>query len=276
MKTSNEEIRFNVRAHDRIAEKYELKHTEIYNEVEQKRIRDVIAEMLEALKIERPVVLDFGSGTGNLSKLFLERGCPVTACDVSEKSLEVLRQRIGRNHPLLKTQVIDGNRLPWADHSFDVAAAYSVLHHIPDYLSALGEMVRVVRPGGLIYVDHEANENRWNPGIELTRYYARVRQTPLEHLAKLARTRELFTWDFLKGAFITLLINRRYRREGDIHVWPDDHIEWSRVFRLFEKTGCETIRDRDYLLYRPKGGMAFYESSKDNCTDTKYVLARKK
>lgn len=50
----------------------------------------------------------------------------------------------------VEVQKLSGNRLPFADDSFDRLIATHVLEHVPDPHLALQEWVRVVRPGGVI------------------------------------------------------------------------------------------------------------------------------
>jgi hypothetical protein len=71
-------------------------------------------------------------------------------------------------------------------------------------------------------------------------------------------------------------VDRRYEREGDLHVWADDHVEWSRIVAVLERSGVDVVRTCDYLLYQPRGGAALYERYRDLCTDTRYVFARKR
>ena len=92
---------------------------------------------------------------------------------------------------------------------------------------------------------------------------------------KLVKTKELFTLDFVKTVFIKTFINRRYEREGYIHVWKDDHIEGGKIFDLIRSLNCEIIKEIDYLLYRPKGGEKLYRKFEQKCSDTKYVFIRK-
>ena len=47
------------------------------------------------------------------------------------------------------------------DGSYDMVATYSVLHHVPDYLRIVEEMARVLKPGGILYLDHEASDSYW-------------------------------------------------------------------------------------------------------------------
>ena len=154
-------------------------------------------------------------------------------------------------------------------------ATYSVLHHIPDYISAIKEMIRVTKPGGLIYIDHEANENRWHPDAVLAEYNAKIKQTKTERINFILRTGELFTWDFIKTVFIKLFINKKYQREGDIHVFPEDHIEWDKIFHAVSPA-VEIIKNIDYLMYQPKATIDDYNNYARQCTDTKCVIFRKK
>ncbi|USN54842.1 MAG: methyltransferase domain-containing protein [Candidatus Peribacteria bacterium] len=47
----------------------------------------------------------------------------------------------------METLWFDGNKVDLPDASFEIIATYSVLHHIPDYVSALNEMCRLVKSG---------------------------------------------------------------------------------------------------------------------------------
>ena len=146
----------NIRIHDRVASSYEATHDEIFNPVEQARLRSALerAKAAVATGAERPRALDFGCGSGNLTRHLLELGFEVVAADVSQRFLDLVERRF-EGAPLTTCR-IDGTGLACVDDSsFDLAAAYSVLHHVPDYLGAVAEMARVVRPGGVLFLDHE-------------------------------------------------------------------------------------------------------------------------
>ncbi len=83
----------NRRAHDRIASKYDQKHTEIYNSIEQARLEQVLHEVVAKMGTPEPHILDVGAGTGNISMKLLQLNSRVTALDVSAGSLEVLRSK---------------------------------------------------------------------------------------------------------------------------------------------------------------------------------------
>ena len=274
MKLSDDLVRHNADAHDKMAVAYNAKHTEIYNSIEQARLDRTIDALLALTGIAAPSVLDFGAGTGNLSLKFLDRGCSVCAVDVSAHSLDLLAAA-ARNRGRIATTVLEGERLPFPDATFDVVATYSVLHHIPDYLLSVREMARVLKPGGMLYIDHEANEAAWGSDPLLAEYRAATTMPLSEHLWQLVRTGEAFTASFAKTAFMKAFVNRRYEREGDLHVWHDDHIDWARITVVLNEAGVSVVDSRDYLLYRPRGGQAHYRRYCDVCTDMKYVIARK-
>ena len=274
LKNNRNLINRNVVGSDNIADIYDIKHNDIYNNIEQKRLQLVIKGLLDMINKEKINVLDYGSGTGNLSAKFLKFNCDVTACDISKKSLDFLEKKMGHSANL-KTKLFNGERLPFDDNSFDIVATYSVLHHIPDYLSAVSEMIRVCKPDGYIYIDHERNGNRWMPDDNLKMWIKITKKSRAEHLIGLFKTKELFSFDFIKTVFMKIFINRRYERQGDLHVWRDDHIEWQEIFNLVKIKNCKTEKDIDYLLYQPKGGIKLYNKYNSICSDTKYVFIKK-
>jgi ubiquinone/menaquinone biosynthesis C-methylase UbiE len=262
-------------AHDQTADKYDQKHAEIYNPLEQARLEQVLVEIIDDLGVPQPDILDLGAGTGNISIKLIQRNCCVTALDVSLASLEVLKEKIGHDHRLV-TVLLDSQRLPFPDSTFDVVTAYSVLHHIPDYLGAIREMIRLLRPGGLIYIDHEANPSAWGSDANLAAYKKLCKLGIGQHISMLVNTGEFFTFDFWKCAFIKLFVNPRFEREGDIHVWPDDHIEWSEVCAILFESGVTVEKQVDYLCYQPRGGKEAYDHYHSLCSDTRMIIGRKK
>lgn len=105
--------------------------------------------------------LEVGCGTG----LFLERalatGASVAAIDLSTELLGLLRARAAGT-PLLCCG--DVGRLPYRDGAFDAAYGSSILHHL-ELAPALGEIRRVLRPGGRLVF---AEPNLLNPHIAFT------------------------------------------------------------------------------------------------------------
>jgi SAM-dependent methyltransferase len=95
-------------------------------------------------------ILDAGCGSGPLFKALRDRGAIVTGIDTSTGMLEVARRRLGDGADL---QVADlGSPLPFPDGGFDDVIASLVLHYLEDWGPALGELRRVLTPGGRLIV----------------------------------------------------------------------------------------------------------------------------
>jgi len=97
-------------------------------------------------------VLEVAVGTG-LNLPFYPAGVTVTGIDLSERMLDHARERAGTGRVTL--QRADAHALPFDDGTFDTVVCTFGLCAIPDHDRAVGEMTRVLRPGGrLILVDH--------------------------------------------------------------------------------------------------------------------------
>jgi SAM-dependent methyltransferase len=105
--------------------------------------------------------LDVGCGTGALAERLARQGYEVVGVDPSSGMLGVMRQRA----PAVEAVQGVGEELPFDDASFDLALTVATLHHIssPNAVRAvLGEMTRVVRPGGRIVIwDHNPRNPYW-------------------------------------------------------------------------------------------------------------------
>ena len=88
-------------------------------------------------------VLEVGCGPGELAaRIRDELGADVVAVDVSPRMVELARRRD------LDARVGDVQELPFAAGTFDCAVAAWMLYHVPDPERALGELARVLGPGG--------------------------------------------------------------------------------------------------------------------------------
>jgi SAM-dependent methyltransferase len=85
--------------------------------------------------------LDHGCGTGRFGILAKERGARVTGIDISDMLLEKAREHF----EVHKTTM---NQLPFPDARFDVLLSFMVIHITKDIEKPIGEIVRVLKPGG--------------------------------------------------------------------------------------------------------------------------------
>jgi len=104
-------------------------------------------------------VLDIGCGTGQQTLLFKEASIDAVGIDISAGLVRVANKKLGENICI----VSDACRLPFTNGTFDaVSCAGSTLNHIPDYNCFFDEIDRVLRPGGLIFLE---SDNKWRPDM---------------------------------------------------------------------------------------------------------------
>jgi demethylmenaquinone methyltransferase / 2-methoxy-6-polyprenyl-1,4-benzoquinol methylase len=100
--------------------------------------------------------LDVATGTADLAIAAASRwpGISVVGVDFAAPMLEVGRKKVGKAgmDSRISLQEADALRLPFPDHSFDVAAVAFGMRNIPDKRGALREMARVTVPGGQVMV----------------------------------------------------------------------------------------------------------------------------
>lgn len=98
-------------------------------------------------------ILDVACGPGLLSKEFARRfrRCTITGIDISPEALRHARASCAGmpNVRLVKGSI---ERLPFESGNFAIVVCKDSLHHFPSARRALTEMLRVLRPGGLLYV----------------------------------------------------------------------------------------------------------------------------
>ena len=98
-------------------------------------------------------VLEIGAGTGRYSIALAKEGHRVTAVELAERNLDLMRRKSKGldNLKALQGDAIDLSFLP--DNSFDLTLVFGPLYHLyerEDQLRALREAVRVTKPGGYI------------------------------------------------------------------------------------------------------------------------------
>jgi ubiquinone/menaquinone biosynthesis C-methylase UbiE len=101
-------------------------------------------------------VLDVGTGTAQIPlELCRQRpGSQVLAIDLSQHMLDVAQRNIKRSglERQIQLERVDGKQLPYAAGRFVAVISNSIIHHIPQPRFVLEELVRLVAPGGLIFV----------------------------------------------------------------------------------------------------------------------------
>lgn len=116
--------------------------------------RHLLARQLEGLRPGR--ALDIGAAGGGNTRVLQSRGWQAVALEYTAEGAEVAQERG------LSVIRADATALPAADAVFDAVVAYDVLEHIPDDTGAVGEIRRVLRPGGHLMVAVPVDMRLWS------------------------------------------------------------------------------------------------------------------
>lgn len=100
-----------------------------------------------------PELLDIGGGTGNYSAALAGHGYRSTVVDASSAMLARATDKG------LTTTCADATQLPFPDGSADAVILVSMLHHVPDWRTALHESARVLRANGRLAAVVFSREN---------------------------------------------------------------------------------------------------------------------
>jgi ubiquinone/menaquinone biosynthesis C-methylase UbiE len=95
-------------------------------------------------------VLDVAAGNGNVSLAAARRWCEVVATDYVPALLERARARAAADGLKMEFREADAEGLPFEDASFDVVVSTFGVMFTPDQERAVGELLRVCKPGGKI------------------------------------------------------------------------------------------------------------------------------
>lgn len=131
-----------------------------HTEVNRRFVDDLLAvwpaEEAGASVAARPRVLDVGTGTALIPIELCRRqtACRVVAMDLAEEMLKLARKNVAAAGlaDRIELRLADAKRLSDAPGTFDAVVSNSIVHHIPEPATALAEMWRLVRPGGVLFV----------------------------------------------------------------------------------------------------------------------------
>ena len=98
-----------------------------------------------------PSVLNLGSGPFFELAHLRDSGRRFTVCDVDPRAVELAKQLYAAR--LAGADVLEpGGSLPYPEHSFDAVVSMDVIEHVPEPLPWVREALRVLKPGGLLFL----------------------------------------------------------------------------------------------------------------------------
>ncbi len=255
--TAREIVEANLALHAEEAHLYDQIHHDIFNPIEQSRISARLRRATSLVLCAGKWALDFGAGTGNISLKLTNLGFKVVASDLSKEMLTIMKRKSGAEH----IQATVGEGVFFKPEKFSLVAVCSVLHHLHDYGSILRELVRVLKPGGVLYIDLEAETDApiYSPGK-----------------------------DYLLYLGLSWVINAAYRRitgikrpgldysKADYHCRPENRVDWGEIIDVLERTGMTIQETKPYLLHRATIPNPAYPVLALWLNDYRYLIARRK
>jgi SAM-dependent methyltransferase len=108
---------------------------------------DLVPPALDGVDLSG-AVLEVGPGFGPATEVLAERAGRLTAIEIDPRLAAALRERFDGPAEIVDG---DGTAMPFEDASFDAAACFTMLHHVPSPAAQdrlFAEVARVLRPGG--------------------------------------------------------------------------------------------------------------------------------
>jgi 2-polyprenyl-6-hydroxyphenyl methylase/3-demethylubiquinone-9 3-methyltransferase len=116
-------------------------------------IRDAILRIRGKAWASRQLsVADVGCGAGTQSLLWAELGHRVHGLDVNQPLLDLAQRRATQKGYDVEFILGSAVSLPWPDESMDACIAVELLEHVADWNACLRQFIRVLRPGGVLFV----------------------------------------------------------------------------------------------------------------------------
>jgi ubiquinone/menaquinone biosynthesis C-methylase UbiE len=128
---------------------------EYFDQIEDLRYRaesDIFA-FAQFTRYRGQKVLEVGTGSGTDFIQWVRAGAKAYGVDLTEESIEHVRNRLDiYGLAAEEIRVADAENLPYLDNFFDLVYSWGVIHHTPDTIKALEELIRVSRVGGGIKI----------------------------------------------------------------------------------------------------------------------------
>jgi SAM-dependent methyltransferase len=116
-------------------------------------------------------IVEIGFGSGLNVPFYPESVTRVAAIEPADTAWKLAEKRLADSRVPVERSGLDGQSLPFEDDSFDCAVSTWTMCTIPDIDAALGELRRVLKPGGTLhFVEHglapDENVRRWQHRLE--------------------------------------------------------------------------------------------------------------
>ena len=225
--------RDNALYHDAAAATYDGKWSLSFEELGRGYVRARAERMLHRRRYDR--ALEVGAGTGFWILNLWQNGYveEAHATDISEGMVAVCRENAERLGCDIDLRLADGEELPYPDETFDLVTGHAFLHHLPQPREGLAEMLRVLRPGGALFLAGEPTR----AGDRLAGLSKRAVVRAFRALERLPALRDIRRPPSPEPATEEERVLRDLEFAVDLHTFePRDMVAWAR------ETGFRAVR----------------------------------
>lgn len=138
---------------DKVAGVYDV-FVNVINRKTHQKLKEIVSALIEP----EDAVLECACGTGLLSAVIAPNCRQLTATDFSEKMLKKAKKNCAAFHNVTFS-LADITALSYADGSFDKVVAGNVIHLLDNPLTALGELDRICKDGGMLIIPTYMNKD---------------------------------------------------------------------------------------------------------------------
>ncbi len=194
--------------------------------------RRLVRALIEQFGPPNPRILDVGCGTGGTLDALADLGT-VCGADRSADAIAFCRRR---GHTTLSR--CRAEALAFANDSFDVAVCCDVFEHLVDDLGAMGEVLRVLKPGGVAIITVPAYQWLWSEHDEALSHERRYSRRQLADRLKVEGAEVVKITYAVSLVFPLVLMTRllsrlRLRRLGVPHTQLMQLPRWANRFLLW-------------------------------------------
>jgi SAM-dependent methyltransferase len=157
-------------------------------------------------------ILDFGCGTGGNTSMYASLGS-VFGMELDPSAVRLAHARGGAHYCRS-----NGTQLPFRSGGFDAVVASDVLEHIKDDTTAMLEIARVLRPGGIVVINVPAHQWLFSQHDAALHHVRRYSKNGLHDLLQRGgfRTRRLSYWNAV--LFPAIALSRVLSRRRSVHA----------------------------------------------------------
>ena len=116
-------------------------------------------------RIDGGRALEIGCGQGVGAEIILDRfgAAAVDAFDVDPDMVARAKRRLSHHGDRVRLWVGDASKIDTPDSVYDAVFDFGIIHHVPDWHSAVAEVARVLRPGGRFFFEEVTSHalERW-------------------------------------------------------------------------------------------------------------------